>query len=137
MEIVLRRHSCSRCQIFFADNVFRGLIWIAAVLGCAIFCNYQVYTFARHFYERPFNTKITFDIGRNGNELPFPAVTLCNLNALNRRKLKKLLTSVYGPTTADKKIQDMFLIIRRSKVAFTKDFMEHNPKFFHRSQTVN
>ena len=26
-------------RFFFADNFFRRLLWIAAVLGCTIFCN--------------------------------------------------------------------------------------------------
>ena len=124
-------------RFFFADNFFRRLLWIAAVLGYAIFCNYQVYTFVRHFYERPFNTKITFDRDNDENAFPFPAVTLCNLNALNKRKLIKSLTNVYGQATVDKKLQGMYLIIRRSKAAFTKEFKERNPEFFHRSQTVN
>ncbi|KAL9982892.1 hypothetical protein ACROYT_G005003 [Oculina patagonica] len=73
-------------RFLFAGNVFRRLVWTLAVISCLGFCIYQVYETVHAYGERPFNTKITKKTAKKNINLTFPAVTLCNINSLNRRR---------------------------------------------------
>ncbi|XP_022795979.1 acid-sensing ion channel 1-like [Stylophora pistillata] len=122
-------------RFFSTDNVFRRLVWIVAVSGCTVFCIHQVYNFVGHYYERPFGTKITVDIGDDNTDLPFPAVTLCNLNALDKRRyINYYVTHNYSKEILDKKLQDLALMIRRSKEVSTEEVRNRTPELFHRPE---
>ncbi|XP_022795978.1 amiloride-sensitive sodium channel subunit beta-like [Stylophora pistillata] len=122
-------------RFFSTDNVFRRFVWIAAVSGCAFFCIYQVYSFLGHYYERPFGTTITVDIRDDNTDLPFPAVTLCNFNALDKRRyINYYLTHNYSKEILDKKLQDLVLMIRRSKAVSTEEVRNRTPELFYRPE---
>ena len=123
-------------RFLFADSVFRRIIWILAIVACLGYCGYQVYTCVAEFYKRPFNTKITTHISTDGEELLFPAVTLCNLNAFNTRRYRKLLSGPSNKETIERQLKDISLLITKSEEILDEDFKTRNPGLFLRQTTA-
>lgn len=126
-------------RFLFVNNVFRRVFWAVAVLSCLAYCSYQVYTSLTEFYRHPFHTKLT-TIAMDGTEFSFPAVTLCNVNQLNTRRFRCHFEDVYkeSPTEerVERQLEDISLMIRRSKAVLTEEFRKRNPKLFHRAESV-
>lgn len=123
-------------RFLVTQNLFRRLLWAMAILACFGYCSYQVYTCVGAFNRRPFNTKITTHISTDSSELVFPAVTLCNLNAINTRRFRHLLSlGTSNRSIIERKLKDMSLFTRRSKEILSKGFKERNPGLFRRPNT--
>ncbi len=124
-------------RFLFADSFFRRLIWTLAMVACLGYCSYQVSICVIAFKKRPFNTKITSHISADGSDLPFPAVTLCNLNAFNARRYRRLFSRPHNREKIEKKLEDISLLSRRSKEILNEDFKKRNPELFARLKTTN
>ena len=123
-------------RFLFADNIFRRLLWIGAVIACLGHCCHQVFTCVSEFNKRPFNTKITTNTSTDGGVL-FPAVTLCNLNSLNTRRYVQMMSRYENRSIIARKLKDITLLSRRSKEISNKDFQNRNPGLFNRPNTTD
>lgn len=126
-------------KYLFVNNVFRRVIWIVAVISCFVFGSYQVYSSLTDFYGHPFHTILTTETAVNENKFSFPAVTLCNLNPLNKRRFRLLFNEVYHETPTkeniDIKLEGLSHMIRRSKEVSTEEFKKRHPKLFKRAES--
>ncbi|KAL9982335.1 hypothetical protein ACROYT_G004365 [Oculina patagonica] len=124
-------------RFLFADSFFRRVFWTLAMVACLGYCSYQVYNCVIAFKKRPFNTKITSHINTDGSDLPFPAVTLCNLNAFNARRYRRLFSRPSNRERIEKKLEDIqSLFSKRSKEILNEDFKKRNPELFARLKTA-
>ncbi|KAL9982333.1 hypothetical protein ACROYT_G004363 [Oculina patagonica] len=122
-------------RFLFAGSFFRRLFWTLAVVACLGYCSYQVSICVFAFNERPFNTKITTHINADGSELPFPSVTLCNLNSFNARRYRQFFSTTSNRETIEKKLEDISLLTKRSKEILNEAFKKRNPELFARQKT--
>lgn len=74
-------------HIFIGKSYLRRIFWLAIVLGCATGCLYNCIDRIRFLASKPTTTTITLD---RRQEIIFPAVTICNLNMLQRDFLESL-----------------------------------------------
>jgi len=88
-------------RFLFTGNVFRRLFWTLALMLSFGYCVYQVYQSVDSFDDRPFHTKITTKTADKAENLPFPAVTLCNYNYFNKRKYMNFVQKVNNWTRED------------------------------------
>ena len=127
-------------RFLFVDNILRRAIWSLALLSCFVCCSYQVYLSVRAFYDYPFHTTLRTDTATDESDLPFPAVTLCNVNPLNTRRYRHLYEVMYqeSPTEdkIERKLEDISLMLRRSQKVLREEFKNRNPKFFHRAESA-
>ena len=127
-------------RFLFVSNAFRRVFWAVAVTSCLAYCSYQVYTSLTEFYRYPLHTKLT-TIAMDGTaEFSFPAVTLCNVNQLNTRRFRRHFEEVFKKVPTEERVkrqlEDISLMIRRSKEVLTEEFRKRNPKLFHRAESV-
>ena len=124
-------------RFLFAENIFRRLLWTLAFIACVGYCFYQVFISVTAFYHWPFNTKISTSTSK-GNEFLFPAVTLCNLNAFNTRRFRDEIRMRHNinEKLVERKLQDISLMVRRSKEMLKEDFKKRNPELFLRQETA-
>lgn len=121
-------------RFMFTGNIFRRLLWTLALISCLGFCSYQVYSSLGTFYDRPFNTKITTKTAGNEiEELNFPAVTICNVNYINRRLVKYLLNRAnFTKEEIELKLAVYAEIMAGSRDVFTDTETEkRHPELFH------
>ena len=127
-------------RFLFVSNVFRRVVWGLALISCLAYCSYQVYSSVTTFYSHPFHTKITTTTTTIANDLPFPAVTLCSVNALNTRRFRVLYEHIHNGTATEeqitRKLEDISLMISGSKEVLTEEFRKRNPLFFHREKSA-
>ena len=124
-------------RFLFVSNVSRRVVWNIAMVSCFSFCAYQVFLSVRDFYSYPFHTTVKRETApKDGRELPFPAVTLCNLNPANTRGIRQRYSPVFHVTPTEEQlkqsIEDLSHLFARSPKVLTKEFKERNPEFFHR-----
>ena len=120
-------------RFMFTGNIFRKSFWALAVLTCFGICSHQIYNSISIFYARPFNTKITRKtVGTDIEKVSFPAVTICNVNYINKRWVKYLLSSRENFTKEEieLKLAVYERIIKRSRDVFTEKTMERHPELF-------
>ena len=117
-------------RFLFAGNGFRSLLWAVAIVACLCYCGYQVFTCVVEFYKRPFNTKITTHTTKDGSELFFPAVTLCNLNTFNSRRFRQVLSRILSKEQIERQLEDISLLATRSKEILSEEFIQRNPGLF-------
>ena len=117
-------------RFLFAGNGFRRLLWAVAIVACLCYCGYQVFTCVVEFYKRPFNTKITTHTTKDGSELFFPAVTLCNLNTFNSRRFRQVLSRILSKEQIERQLEDISLLATRSKEILSEEFIQRNPGLF-------
>lgn len=65
------------------------VIWAAAFLGLFGFATYQLYTIMTLYYSYPVQTKVKVEF----KPLPFPAVTICNMNTIRKSKVHTIKNS--------------------------------------------
>ena len=127
-------------RFLFVSNVFRRVVWGLALISCLAYCSYQVFSSVTAFNNHPFHTKITANTATEANDLPFPAVTLCNLNQFNTRRFRHLYEVIHNETATEdrieRKLEDISLMVKRSKKALTEEFRKRNPEFFHRATSA-
>ncbi|XP_068711951.1 acid-sensing ion channel 1C-like [Montipora foliosa] len=75
-------------RFLLVGNVYRRLFWTLALLSSVGYCVVQIYETLDAFGERPFSTKITTKTLIKTENVSFPAITICNFNAFNRRRYK-------------------------------------------------
>ena len=124
-------------RFLFVSHVSRRVVWNIAMVSCFSFCAYQVFLSVRAFYSYPFHTTVKRETAsQDGREPPFPAVTLCNLNPANTRRIRQLYSPVFHVTPTEEQlkqsIEDLSHLLARSPKVLTKEFKERNPEFFHR-----
>lgn len=115
-------------------SVIRRFIWILALASCFGFCTYQVYETMKAFYKRPFNTKITTKTANDATVIPFPAVSLCNFNFLNKRRY---IDSAKRNNLSNEEIEQKMKIIGKmitgSKDVYNNESQQHYPELFFRA----
>lgn len=124
-------------RFLFVSNVSRRVVWNIAMVSCFSFCAYQVSQSVRAFYRYPFHTTVKREAAsQDSREPPFPAVTLCNLNPANTRRIRQLYSRVFHVTPTEEQlkqnIEDLSHLFARSPKVLTKEFKERNPEFFYR-----
>lgn len=77
-------------RFLLSKNVFRRGFWTVLLILSSGYCFFQIYAGVIFYYQRPFNTKITNITPKCDTSLPFPAVTLCNLNLFNLLPVTRL-----------------------------------------------
>ena len=126
-------------RFLFVNNIWRRVFWSLALISCFTYCGYQVYSSLRAFYEHPFHTTVTENVEMVDSALPFPAVTLCNVNPLNTRRFRYLYQSIYNETPTEerfkRKLKDISLMFQRSKDVLTDGFKKRNPELFQRDES--
>ena len=95
LQCFLNATSLHGARFLYADNLLRRILWGLAILASFSVCCYQSYLSMKEFYQRPFITKITSKSPER-NEMIFPAVTLCNFNNANMKKVRYTLSRNYG-----------------------------------------
>lgn len=95
LQCFLNATSLHGARFLYADNSLRRILWALAILAFFSVCCYQSYLSMKEFYQRPFITKITSKSPER-NEMIFPAVTLCNFNNANMKKVRYTLSRNYG-----------------------------------------
>ena len=124
-------------KFLFCEGFIRRLVWLGMIVVCFGFCIYQVYVCLKEYSLYPFNTKMTTNFNRDGNQLPFPAVTLCNLNVFNTRRFRQIARGHYSEGVIERKIIDISLMTTRSDDILTFDFKERNRELFYRPKMAN
>ena len=74
-------------HIFIGKSIVRKLFWLILILGSTTGCLYNCIDRIRLLASKPTATTITID---RRQDIIFPAVTICNLNMLNRDYLEAL-----------------------------------------------
>lgn len=114
-------------------NVIRRVIWTLALVSCFGLCIHQVYETVRAFYARPFNTKITTKTANDTTVIPFPAVTLCNFNFLNKRRFKNFAKrNNLSNEDTEQKLKTMEKMIAGSIDVYNNESKQLNPELFTR-----
>ena len=124
-------------RFLFVSNVSRRVVWNIAMVSCFSFCAYQVFQSVRAFYSYPFHTTVKRETApKAGREPPFPAVTLCNLNPANTRRIRQLYGPVFRVTEEQlkQKIEDLSHLFARSPKVLTKEFKERKSRIFSPTQ---
>ena len=75
-------------QCLDKEHAFRRWIWIMMLFVCVGFSLQKVHGSLNKYFSYPFNTKVTIIYA---DELPFPAVSVCNLNDLRMSVLNGTL----------------------------------------------
>lgn len=119
-------------RFVFTGSIFMRLLWALILIGSFSYCSYDIFSSVRAFYRRPFQTRI-LTVTSNNEKLRFPAVTICNVNSVNRRRLKDLLnTANYTEEEIELILEVYAKTIANSKDAFTNKSKELYPELFHR-----
>ncbi|EDO25451.1 predicted protein [Nematostella vectensis] len=68
-------------------HFLRKLIWALFLIAAFSVCGFQTFKCFSAYYERPFSTVM---MKKRVPELDFPAITICNLNALSKNQYVKI-----------------------------------------------
>ena len=130
LQCFLNATSLHGARFLYADNLLRRILWGLAILVSFSVCYYQSYLSMKEFYQRPFITKITSKSPER-KEMIFPAVTLCNFNIANMKKVRYTLSRDYGlnEEEAAKKADQISRILLLSKDTM-KDYLDGIDDFF-------
>jgi len=117
-----------------SKNVFRRVIWTLVLAASFGLCTYQVFQTVDAFYNRPFNTKITTKTDNDGNDVAFPAVTLCNVNFFNQRRYRNHAKRTnLSDEDIELKIKAVEQMVAGSKDFYSEESRKRNPEFFRRT----
>ena len=123
-------------RFLFAENIFRRYIWTLTLIASLSYCIFQTHTTVVAFQQRPFFTKISTSTNKENKELRFPAVSLCNLNALNVRRFRNTFGTPSNGPDIERKIHDLSLMAKGSNEIYKEEFIKRNPELFHRQNAA-
>ena len=109
-------------RFLFSEGFFGRLVWLGMILACFGFCIHQAYICLKEYSLYPFNTKMTTSFSADNSQLPFPAVTLCNLNPFNIRRFRRYSGGNLSEVMIERRIQDISLLTTRSETISKEDF---------------
>ncbi|XP_031568816.1 acid-sensing ion channel 1A-like [Actinia tenebrosa] len=72
-------------HVFGVSSWFRRIFWILCMLAAILFYIYILSSNIRKYKSLPIDTRTSYEFNKNG--IPFPAVTICNLNHFDKFKL--------------------------------------------------
>ena len=124
-------------RFLFSESFFRRLVWLGMILACFGFCIHQAYICLKEYSLYPFNTKMTTNFGADNSQLPFPAVTLCNLNPFNIRRFRRYLGGNLSEVMIERRIQDISLLTTRSEAISKEYFKERYNALSYRPKMAN
>lgn len=117
-----------------AGSVIRRVIWILALSSCFGFCTYQVSETMKAFYARPFNTKITTKTENDTAVIPFPAVSICNFNFLNKRRYNDFAKrNNLSNEDIEQKMEILEKMATGSKEVYNNESQQRHPELFFRA----
>ena len=123
-------------KFMFTKNIFRRLLWSLVLIASITYCIYQVVISMNAFYHRPFITKISIATRKEGKELLFPAVSLCNINAFNTRRYRSAFKGSSDGLLIERKIKDISLLTTKADAIYKEEFIKRNPELFHRQNAA-
>ena len=124
-------------RYLFAKSTLRRFIWSLALLASLGYCCYQTYLSSVQYLRRPFNTKITSKSMENYGGLIFPAVTFCNFNPLNMKKIRNLLsTPDLRKDELEKRVQEFSKILIQPTDVITAEFQDEYRTLLNRDTFV-
>ena len=137
LECFLSDTTLHGTRYLFSKSISRRMFWIVALLASFSFCYYQAYLSGKEFFQRPYNTKITskstLETGLN-----FPAVTLCNFNAANMKKVRNLVSKPgLSKEEIDRRVDDISEILIHTTSAGIHEIQKKNPELFNRNRMEN
>ena len=126
-------------RFLFTENVFRRLFWALALIAFLGYCIFQVVVSIKTFNDCPFSTKISKNTSYQNSELLFPAVTLCNLNAVNTRRYRNRFKQyLYNEEMLERKIKDLSLLATKTAdEILNPEFKDRNRELFKRLNRAN
>lgn len=120
-------------RFLLSKNVFRRGFWTVLLILSSGYCFFQIYAGVIFYYQRPFNTKITKITPKCDTSLPFPAVTLCNLNLFNLRRYRSYqIEKNLSMETIDAKRDVIAKLLARSKDVFHNETKTQHQELFWR-----
>lgn len=120
-------------RFLFSKNFFRRGFWTVLLILSSGYCFFQIYAGVIFYYQRPFNTKITKITPKCDTSLPFPAVTLCNLNLFNLRRYRSYqIERNLSMETIDEKRDVIAKLLARSKDVFHNETKTKHQELFWR-----
>lgn len=84
-------------HVFKGHSAIRRILWGLIFTIALIGCSYNIIESFRYYFSRPIATTIIYE---NGDTLPFPAVTVCDLNILqypNEDNLTNIIEYIFNP----------------------------------------
>lgn len=115
-------------RFMFAESLLRRCLWTLTLVVSLAFCYYQAYGTLKHYFEWPFNTRITSKSTLK-NGLPFPAVTLCNFNPQNIHRIIHFQNASNNKEEI-KRLKDASKVLTLSKGVLTDGFLKRYSDFF-------
>ena len=120
-------------RFLLSKNVFRRGFWTVLLILSSGYCFFQIYAGVIFYYQRSFNTKITNITPKCDTSLPFPAVTLCNLNLFNLRRYRSYqIERNLSMETIDEKRDVIAKLLARSKDVFHNETKTKHQELFWR-----
>ena len=119
-------------RYLFAESTLRRFLWTLALLASLAYCNYQAYQSYKEYLRRPFNTKITSKSANEGG-LIFPAVSLCNFNPVNMKRVRNFLsTPNLTKEEVEKQVDAVSKLLIQSTDEITAEFQDKYRSLFNR-----
>ena len=120
-------------RFLFGNNIFRRGFWTVLLVLSSGYCIFQIYASVQFYYQRPFNIKITKIMPKRETSLPFPAVTLCNLNLFNLRRYRRYQIGKNLTTeTIEGKRYAIAKLLARSEDVFNNETKKEHLELFWR-----
>ena len=134
LQCFLSNTTLHGARYLFAKSLLRRCFWILTVIASFSICYYQMFQSVKEFFQRPLSTKITAKSPLEDG-LIFPAVTLCNFNPVNMKRMRNLLSNPnLTKEEIDKRVDDISKILLLSKDAITAEYQERYPEIFNRDK---
>ncbi|EDO47684.1 predicted protein [Nematostella vectensis] len=113
-------------------HFLRKLIWALFLIAAFSVCGFQTFKCFSAYYERPFSTVM---MKKRVPELDFPAITICNLNALSKNQYVKIQRMFKDNRTDDvivKEIEELLNIMGSLHQGgnISREDQEYLQKFF-------
>ena len=124
-------------RFLVTGSVVRRLFWTLALVSSFGYCVFQIYSTSEAFSERPFSTKITTKTSNKAENVPFPAVTICNYNSFNRRRFKSYVQQNSRSNWSDEEVNrglNLYenFMIERNNDSFTPEMIKQYPELIER-----
>ena len=123
-------------RFLLVGNVYRRLFWTLALLSSLGYCFVQVYETLDAFGERPFSTKITTKTLMKTENVPFPAITICNFNCFNRRRYKSYVRkrNIFSDDEVERNLEQFEKVWTvRTSSSFSDEVVAKHPELIWRA----